>query len=185
MAKRPKKAKTPKAKNSRSDKVEKDSITGLSIIFDGAGKLASDKVYSLGGWDVEGELSKDFFVVTRSQPTQDGRETRRVVYEGDFAYKNGIMSSATVNSVWFFRVGESSSGIDLVGRVAKPLKPKVNNIRQESSWGSLDSNSTDISYFASSNGVVAEGALQTFISYSGGRFFPEGWRNNPFAPNLL
>ena len=172
-------------KSSRVKRVGKDSVTGLSMVFDGVGRLASDRVYSIGGWEVEGELSNNYYVVTRTQQTSEGRETRRAVYEGEFGYKNGIMNSANVRSVWFFRVGESSSGIDMVGRVAKPLETVVKNLRQESSWSSLDSNSTDISYFASSNGVVAEGSIDDFVNYNNGRFYPEGWWGNPFATNLL
>jgi len=163
----------------------KDKLTGLSINFNGVGRLFSDNIYSFGGWQVEGEISKDYFVITRAQDTLEGRETRRAVYQGSFTFKNGNLASATVDKVWFFRVGHTSEGIELVGRLATPKNKKIANINNELSWSSLDSSSNEITYFASSNGKVVEGNIDTFTEFKNGRFFQEGWWLDPFAPNLI
>jgi len=82
-------------------------------------------------------------------------------------------------------VGLSSEGIDLVGRLATPKNKKIANINNELSWSSLDSSSNEITYFASSNGKVVAGNIDTFTQFKNGHFCQEGWWLDPFTPNLI
>ena len=173
---------TPMAKTTSS----KDSVTGLSKPVSGFGNLEEDTIYSnLGGWkEVEGELSDKFFVITRRNPG----ETRRDVYEGKFKYdSDGVMTKATIKSIYFFNIYDESGEQIIVARQAKPHRKdkKIKNVANEYDWSSFDSNSKEVNYFVSEGGKTIDGSITPFTRFADGIFFSDDWWSNPFGQDLI
>ena len=215
MAKKTKKAKTPKAPKGRGG--GKDSITGLKWNLDGFGTIESDKVYDtnstagkeivrLGGWDtpptqtfIEFELSNNYILITESYFFSNGhRELERMALQGNFKYKNQQLSAASIdlvcsNSATFFDNGQfmgNSGGINYSsGESRNILNP--NSIQALSGWGW---SSKESSHFIEGQieGSAPDSSLWLNVgdksevrAFGQGKFFQEGWWNNPFTHNLI
>ena len=219
MAKKPKKAKTPKpGKGGGNGGGGKDPVTGLTINLEGIGKVTSDKVYDKDSavtkeWFsyyayrspdvtesfIEFEFSDKYIVTTMQERYTNGDAwVVRLVMQGLFKYKGKRISSATVVFLAEDNIGPGS----FYGTTTPHLSGEVLGTRGGSktianpnslfSWAEtlsgfegennklLEYNSGDID-----NGIQATGDESDIRAFAGGKFFQEGWWNDPFTPNLI
>ncbi len=207
MSKKPKKTKMPKVNGGDKGSSTKDSITGLTVTVDGYGTITSDKVYdknsslirnSLGipsdylnqlqSFDAEVEFNRSYVAFTTKQVDLQGKVgATRTVFQGEFAYEKNRVKSARID--YMAQVSDSGEygygGINYLGVT----------IQQPSSgysWMSAintaleNPNSSTASFDI---GLDAPGAITgdfaAVASFGNGRFFYDGWKQNPFASNLL
>jgi hypothetical protein len=206
MAKKSRGKTKREAKSSRSGKVGKDPVTGLSFEIDGV-RIVSDEVVgkdsALGrlvtagdpyaseiqSMNLEIELGKSFIVFTIQEVRTPSvapaySSIARGVLQGDFRYKGSRMTSARVD--YFATVSENGDygygDVTYTGGVVIP------NPSSLSSWSSALSNpGSQIASFdrgSESPGVIT-GNYAGVASFAQGRFFQEGWTSNLFASNLV
>jgi hypothetical protein len=199
----PKKPKPGKGGGSGSG--TKDSVTGITIDFDGIGRVTSDQVFnrdsalgsavlssdaaykaSLTSWEAEVELSNQFIVLTTSAkgnpPNSMSQENSRVVLQGDFHFMGSKMQSARVDYI-----AQVSDGITSEYGTLESFRSGVtiSNPASISSWQSSLAAPGEILASYDFYGGSGSGDKSTIASFGGGRFFYDGWQNNPFAANLV
>lgn len=200
-------AKAPKAKGGRPGAGGKDSITGLTITVDGYGSITSDKVYdkdsaliknSLGitsdylsrvqSFDAEAEFNNNYIAFTTRQVDADSRvSVTRTVFQGAFAYANNRVKSARID--YMGQVSDSGQygygGINYLGITIQ--QPSSGLSWMSAINGALENPNSSTASF--DIGMVTPGAITgdyaTVASFAGGRFFYSGWKDNPFASNLI
>jgi hypothetical protein len=174
--------KTPKApKGGGVNGQSNDPVTGLSADFDGIGRIISDKLITIDGWQTEYEFGDTFVVETKQRKSEDTQQIRRYVYEGSFSYDNNILSSGQVSSSWRMHIDQDPQYLSKSAIVNLPTNQNIGNIR-EPGWDSLFEGGK-VEYFTTE--LDGPSAMERYSSYAGGRFFQEGWWNNPFVPNLI
>ena len=194
-----------KAVNTKSSGTpSRDSVTGLTL--DGLGQIVSDKVYdknsllvkdlglpadylsTVGSLDVEVEFDNKYIVFTvKSVDGQSHIGTSRTVFQGDFQYARGRVQSARVDTMAqiggneAFGYGDISS---LGVTIPQPSSPSSWITTLESAIYSADNRIASFDIGAVEPGVIT-GDYAPFAAFGGGKFFADGWRADPFAPNLL
>ena len=209
MTKKSKNSKTTKAKggNTADSGRGSDPVTGLTVTVDGYGSITSGTVFdknsslvknSLGipsdylnrlqSFDAEVEFNKSYIVFTTKQVDADSKvAATRTVFQGNFKYANKRVKSAKID--YMAQVSDSGDygygGINYLGvTIAQP----------SSGWswmsainGALDNPSSSTASF--DIGMETPGAITgnyaAVVSFGNGRFFYEGWENEPFSTNLL
>jgi hypothetical protein len=208
MTKKPKKAKTPKAPKGRGGRGGgKDPVTGLYWEVDGIGRLTNDKPGSItyeqaqrairpfidAGYEddtssaaaypmqIEVELSSNRMVITSID--SQGNIGRDVV-SGVLSFTKGRLSGMRVNEIanyYISRDGSFESGIVESFSGGRAINNPSNYYSVHLDMGGSGQIISD--YYFSLNQSIGE--KSTFTSYAGGRFFYDGWQNNPFASNLI
>jgi hypothetical protein len=213
MTKKPKKVKTPKAPKGRGGNGGgKDPVTGLSIEYGGPSGtylVQSDKVINtqdlsrailgretdiLGGGIAEFEISRDYLVMTSSILNESGKTLWRQISTGKFEFdKKGVLRGGRLDvitelyhelddsgnttyqsgSATTFPDGQAIAKImDVTGRNISPSRAvKSNNF-----------------YLNVQNNFFAEGSASDrdkVMNFANGRFFQEGWWQDPFTTNLI
>ncbi len=181
---------------------QRDEVTGLSIEVDGIGQITSDKVYdrnssfvkntflSEGGqeyfreFDLEVEFNNEFIVASIRTLSQDSRvSTSRTVFQGEFKYEGRKVKSARIDYI------AQASGGDYGWGTLQRLVISIPQPSSAASWkSSLDPiQGTVVAEFdigINSPGEIT-GNYEGVVSFGNGRFFYEGWENEPFSTNLL
>ena len=213
MPKKPKKAKSPKIKDGKNRGRErgKDPVTGLYMEIPGA-LFESDKTITvrpklLGIGEDEGqvtgeaELGNDYVVLTG----QGANGITRIVWKGNFEYNaNGKLVSALATDIaqdWN-PYPNNSGGI--VSKYKTGSRQLVNakgfvefDSDNQSYWDHTDTyrqweHETEYRGEAVFTGTI-DGAdvwstglgKQAVIDFGEGRFFYDGWWQDPFSPNLI
>jgi hypothetical protein len=148
---------------------------------------------------IEFEFSDKYIVGTTQQRYANGdTQTIRLVMQGLFKYKGERISSATVAFLAEDNIAPGSfygtttpnlSGEVLGTRGGSKTIPNPNSLFswaetlsgfEEENNKLLEYNNGDIG-----NGIQSTGDESAVRAFAGGKFFQEGWWNNPFAPNLV
>jgi hypothetical protein len=158
------------------------------------------------GWTQEFELGSKGYIIHTISSTRTGELgisdtiTERYAWEGDFTFSNGSLSKAKIRRLYSERhstannTSQTTSITQKLGYVVSLNEyngVSLRDPRLSSSW--LESlQSSDIRYTrildfeVQSTGIPSYGNEAEFRGYeSNPRFFPDGWWNNPFSPNLL
>jgi hypothetical protein len=142
----------------------------------------------------EWEFGSKEIVVTwlDTYPTSNGTETRiqSVAYSGVFAYKPGKLNSTSITSATTCIVGFAetvptrSSGV-----TTSNINTTLLDSRLADSWLNLTRGIKSSEFYYSmkedtysTGGPSDQAALKL---YGKGKFFYDGWWNNPFASNLI
>ena len=179
-------------------------MTGL--YFDGFGPINSDTTYNqdsstikklletAGGslpldpsknWSLEVEFGNPKYIVgtfLRQEPL--GIVVTRQVLMGDFKFSGNKITSAYLDRIASVQyngtVQQELGDIEILGG-AKVGKPS-----SVTSWVKIlnSQNPTLASQFDLGPGF-SEGDRNSLASFGEGRFFQEGWWNDPFTPNLI
>ena len=197
--------KTPKpVKGSGNGGNGKDTVTGL--YFDGFGPINSDTTYNqdsstikklletAGGslpldpsknWSLEVEFGNPKYIVgtfLRQEPL--GIVVTRQVLMGDFKFSGNKITSAYLDRIASVQyngtVQQEFGDIEILGGA------KVGQPSSVTSWVKIlnSQNPTLASQFDLGPGF-SEGDRNSLASFGEGRFFQEGWWNDPFTPNLI
>ena len=143
----------------------------------------------------EFELSDRFLVQTNKTTYEDGYSAvERHIHSGDFKFNKGKLESATIKSVAEeiinFKDGIVEGRSGFINNANGSLKLpdassfnawlRINNSRQFTQQANYS--------FSMTEGKFHEGSTfdrNALASFGEGRFFQEGWWNNPFTPNLI
>jgi len=198
VSKKATKAKNPKTKGSSTTTGQVNATAGLSLDFDGFGRITSDKVFStesdiykklfkqgtITSFQGEYEFGSDYIVLTvlikePGNSADRGDEwTERWVYQGQFEYRGNKITSAVIEST--AQVSSSYGTINYYPggvRLGRPSNPD--------SWASaLSKGGSSDTNFEIIAGKI-EGDIDSFYMFGAGRFFSPGWENNPFASDLI
>jgi len=186
---------------------QRDDVTGLTIEVDGFGSITSDKVYDknsslirntvgstsdyldqLQSFEAEVEFNKSYIVYTTRQVDAEGKVgATRTVFQGAFEYSGNRVKSARLDSM-----GQVSDSGDFGYGGTNYLGVTIAQPSSGWSWmsainGALDNPSSSTASF--DIGMETPGAITgnyaAVVSFGNGRFFYEGWENEPFSTNLL
>ena len=214
MTKKPKKAKTPKAKG--GSKVGKgggkDPVTGLNLAIDGERFISSDTVYNqdtapyqsfwqkaasdiktvaldTSAGQLEYELDNSFIVWTYSYQQADGQSaTGRQVLEGSFTYKKGRLSGGKISRALSYTLNPDGDGQRTeIYSTSKGMSIKAGNSLDSITNGYYSSFTAGTPYLFSHEGNTTAIAVPSDIYQDStiARFFPQSWWQDPFAPNLI
>ena len=185
----------------------RDDVTGLTIEVDGFGSITSDKVYNknsslirntvgnqsdyldqLQSFEAEVEFNKSYIAYTTRQVDAEGKVgATRTVFQGAFEYSGNRVKSARIDYM-----GQVSDSGEYGYGGTNYLGVTVSQPSSGWSWMSainsaLDNPSSSTASF--DIGVETPGAITgnyaSVVSFGNGRFFYEGWENEPFSTNLL
>lgn len=178
-----------------SDKVyDKDS----ALIKNSLG-ITSDYLNRLQSFDAEVEFNKSYIVFTTKQVDADSKvAATRTVFQGNFQYANKRVKSARINYMAQFN---DSPNYDYgsINRVGVTIQQPTNG----GSWMSaintaLTNTSSTTAYFSQVTPTMDSqdysdypadestgGGRAALIAFGNGRFFQEGWWQDPFAPHLI
>jgi len=198
-----------------------DAVTGLSwtVARDPSGPYATiqnDKQYNLSEFNqiltsigyptiigtsgtYEWELGSNYIVQTWREtfPSSDGESTRidRIVFGGNFEYKNGILTSATIKSAGNWIIGLEEGRPDRgTGRIISDREVTIPDARISDDWvNAVGAIGGVFQYKASfhfdyNNSSYSEGSASdesSLQAYGDGKFFYSNWWENPFDSNLL
>jgi len=126
----------------------------------------------------------------------DNTTIERTVYSGDFSFNKGKLSSATLTSlaeeIITLRDGRPESRFGFIHNAKDKFKlPDASSARE---WESVLKTSINTGlYTVQANYEFAEGQFyegstsdqNSIARFGDGRFFQEGWWNDPFTPNLI
>ena len=186
---------------------QRDDVTGLTIEVDGFGAITSDKVYDknsslirntvgnpsdyldqLQSFEAEVEFNKSYIAYTTRQVDAEGKVgATRTVFQGAFEYSGNRVKSARID--YMGQVSDSGAygygGTNYLGvTIAQP----------SSGWSWMSAINSALDNPSSSTasfdiGMETPGAITgnyaAVVSFGNGRFFYEGWENEPFSTNLL
>ena len=214
MAKKPKKAKTPKAKG--GNKVGrgggKDPVTGLNLAIEGERFISSDTVYNqdtapyqsfwqkaasdiktvaldTSAGQLEYELDNSFIVWTYSYQQADGQSaTGRQVLEGSFTYKKGRLSGGKISRALSYTLNPDGDGQRTgIYSTSKGMSIKAGNSLDSITNGYYSSFTAGTPYLFSHEGNTTAIAVPSDIYQDStiARFFPQSWWQDPFTPNLI
>jgi len=181
---------------------QRDDVTGLTIEVDGFGSITSDKVYDKNSsfvkntflsegdqeyfkeFDLEVEFDKEFIIANIRTLSQDSRvSTSRTVFQGEFKYEGRMVKSARIDYIAQVSGGEYGWG------TLQRLGISIPQPSSAASWqSSLDPiQGTVVAEYDIGINTPGEvtGNYQGVVSFGNGRFFYEGWENEPFSSNLL
>jgi len=214
VSRKSKKPKTPKAPKGRGGNGGgKDSVTGLYFEVPGTKEVfRSDVTQTIKKGTsalfpdldtdiiIEFELSKDYMVWT-FRDVSDELGISRIVQQGDFRYNSkGALTSATL--------GQSAQEWPTIPSLGGVINsPRSGPISVDGStngfqmllgmtgeeWATTDSYSSEsfttqdgLDAIQKGNGFweVGDGKI-ALRSFGQGKFFYDGWQNNPFASNLI
>jgi hypothetical protein len=210
MAKQPKKSKTPKVRGGgKTGRSGQDAITGLYWEVDGIGKLQSDKVYSIsyeqmqkalttfwgeGYTDdtrpadeypvtLEVEIAKNMLVATSKDKHGN---TSRSILRGDYEFTQGKLTSARITESVYVDAFVSGGLLETSGMAESyPGGRRIEKVNDYFSfYVAMNPGGNIISEYYSSETDIS-GNPSYFLQYGEGRFFYNGWQNNPFDSNLI
>jgi hypothetical protein len=207
VSKKPQKTKTPKVNGGDKGSSTKDSITGLTVTVDGYGTITSDKVYdknsslirnSLGipsdylnqlqSFDAELEFNSSYIAFTTRQVDMQGKVgATRTVFQGRFAYEKNRVKSARID--YMAQISDSGDygygGINYLGITIKHPSSGYSWMSAiNSALNNPNSSTASFDIGAETPGEIT-GSYPAVASFGNGRFFYDGWKENPFASNLL
>jgi len=160
---------------------------GLTIGF-GSNQASKSFRDSVTGISYEAEFNNKYIAFTWQIATSTNQSaTGRYVWKGNFAFKGDSITSANVTSVALLLTSKNlvkGSPTRTAGGIYKPKNGFVKDPFQ--SLPQLIGNSTSLGDYQS-DGIpgVSAGDITPFLSYSGGKFFDNGWQGNPLKPNLI
>jgi hypothetical protein len=199
----------------KAERSGKDAVTGLYWEVDMGdpsrkAKLQSDRTYNLPeikenrlgiemgdiiAMEEEYELSDKYFAITTKTQRQDGSGSiQRIVYQGQFGFEKGRLKSATLTS----RAEENAytqvaGAMDISGYINIPFSEfTLNDPSSLREWVEINASRSFrqvANYGYSQNqGNYYEGNSadrDALARFGEGRFFQEGWWQDPFSPNLI
>jgi hypothetical protein len=213
MTKKSKKVKTPRVKGgSKASGGNKDAITGLDL---GNGLiLKSDTVYTDqspeykalvgntnstystgGGTLLEIEVGSNGFIYTfqtKGEISRDGMTQTTPDYWlrgaaiGNISFNNkGLLAGGRITefSDWTYAVAPTGDTTERIGTFRNPIE--FTGSLSNAFWSASSGKPIfDFDSWKFSQGEASD-PKSDFWQYSTSRYFPEGWWNNPFAPNLI
>jgi hypothetical protein len=213
MSKKTKKAKTPKpGKGGGNGGGGKDPVTGLNLAIDGKQFISSDEVYSQDSasyqsfWQkaasdiktaaldtaagqLEYELGNSFIVWTYSYKQADGQSaTGRQVLEGNFTYNKGKLSGGQISRALSYTLNPDGDGQRTgIYSTSKGMSIKAGNSLDSITNGYYSSFTAGTPYLFSYESDTTAIAVPSDIYQDStiARFFPQGWWQDPFTPNLI
>ena len=164
-----------------SDKVyEKNS----SLIQRNANILGRELIKNAITFNLEIEFGEEFIALTTNSIRKDSTtQSSRTVFQGDFKYGDDKITSARIDYI-----GQASQGEGYEWGVINKHGMTVPRPDSASSWQSTLMNMGETVYEYDINNDTQgkiEGDYWSVTSFGMGRFFYEGWENNPFASDLI
>lgn len=215
MAKKPKKAKTPKGKggNGRG----KDPVTGLYADANGQ-RITSDVTYSEidspegkpffsgrdrreftneGSATFEFEFGRNAIILTHrvigelsadgfQQASKDYRQ--RIAWIGSFSYDtNGALRNGSISEVAEWSYGDSWNSTSSHEWSSVDRGKTINADSLLSVFASTLSFATRVFDYTADygSGLVIGGPKSDFYKFESSKYFENGWWDNPFATNLI
>ena len=203
-----KKFKPAKSKPGKGN--NKDSITDPTLSFDGLGPITSDTIYNqnspvirqlleaAGGeslnpsdsWSLEVEFGSSRFIVgtfvrNTNANAMPGISTTREVLMGDFKFTRNKLASAKVDYIATVQKNQSSDYE--LGDIVALGGAQISDPSSIQPWMSEVFNSPNnriTSAFEAGPGF-SDGDRGALASFGEGRFFQDGWWNNPFSSNHI
>ena len=171
-------------------------------------------VQDYDGWSTEVEFGDPKLIVQTIKYTQNDstgeswQTTQRFVWEGEFRYSSKGMTSAKLNRLSDDLFSVRSDGLTIkTGSISNPLSGStgitIENPGTLASWGSVITPIASVPYDqqireSKYQNTIDTPSTETHTSnstfdgneagirgYMSGRFFADGWWNNPFTPNLI
>jgi hypothetical protein len=147
----------------------------------------------------EFELSEKFMVYTQKDYDRATGEERfvRSVLQGSFKYNNKALTSADISDFAQMSLTRRVDGMEQYGslknypsgwKISSLLPTYMSSNYISPNFPQEAQSTTRAGFYYSPDIGYLEGSLldkTTVESFQGGRFFQEGWWNNPFAPNLI
>ena len=135
-------------------------------------------------FDIEVEFGEEFIVLTTNSIRKDSTtDTGRTVYQGEFKYDGDVITSARIDYIAQVSHGEEY-GWGIINKEGKT----VPHPDSASSWQSTFMTPGETLYEYDIDmytpGEIT-GDYSTVTSFGMGRFFYDGWENNPFASDLI
>jgi hypothetical protein len=205
MAKRPKKAKTPRVKGGANENRYgiKDEITGQLIYSDEIITQDSSKAESfrrsaasypsqyLSGhslFTVELELGKNIAIISQYFP--ESKQTQRDVYFGNFDYRNGNASGTVTQAAHGWVSYENGTYDEVVTIYNAPSTTKEVSFKSTSEIGGpVFSRLEKQIMYVPDNQELPQGMTnnRAILSSYGNiaSFFKDNWWQDPFGPNLI
>ena len=185
--------------NESTTKIDGAIVNGFYL-----GKVISDKVYGKDSsliqrnakifgreflknaitYDLEVEFGEEFIALTTNSIRKNSTtQSSRTVFQGDFKYGNDEITSARIDYI-----GQASQGEGYEWGVINKHGMTVPRPDSASSWQSTLMHMGETLYEYDINedtqGKI-KGDYTTVTSFGMGRFFYDGWENNPFASDLI
>lgn len=187
-----------------SNKDSKTKIDGAIVNGFYPEKVISDKVYKKGSsliknnsnifgkeylkkaitFDLEVEFGEEFIALTTKSIRKDSTtQSSRTVFQGEFEYGDDEITSARIDYI-----AQGSQGEGYEWGVINKHGMTVPRPDSASSWQSTLMHMGETLYEYDINedaqGEI-KGDYSTVTSFGMGRFFYDGWENNPFASDLI
>lgn len=152
--------------------VPRDAVTGITYEFEWNNNYIA--------------FSTITTVDTAKYPTLASTGTLRMVWKGDFKYSNGQLKAARVDEIGLASFNTKQDTVQASYRWIAPNKPIIEDVRNPYSFGPpLWNNARTIADYSTVNGAVQWGTEVSLQPFGNGNFFPEGWQNDAFKPNLI
>jgi len=210
--KRSKKGRKGSSVDSTSSKRGRDEVTGLNLAIDGKQFISSDTAYNTDSapyqsfWQkaapdikaialntsagqLEYELGNSYIVWTYSYQQADGQPaTGRQVLEGSFTYKKDRLSGGQISRALSYTLNPDGDGQRTgIYSTRKGLSIRAGNNLESITDGYYSSFTAGTPYLFSYEGSTTAAAVPSDIYQDStiARFFPQGWWQDAFAPNLI
>lgn len=163
-----------------------DKIYGIdsSLIKNNKTLFGGEYLKKLTTFDLEIEFGEEFIVQTTKSILKDSTtDVGRTIFQGDFKYDGDEITSARIDYI-----AQASYGEEYGWGVINRLGMTVPRPDSASSWQSTLMNMGETLYeYGIGMDTAGEitGDYQTVVSFGMGRFFYEGWGNNPFSNDLI
>lgn len=139
-------------------------------------------------YDTEVEFGENFIATTyRSIHKDSTKGFGRTIYQGDFDYNNDEIASARVDNIAQVSLNDKGYGWGVV-RSLGVIVPQPDSFW---SWQSTLNTGINQGELVAEYDIGTEkpgeitGDYGSFVSYGNGRFFYDGWENNPFSQDLI
>ena len=139
-------------------------------------------------YDTEVEFGENFIVTTYKSIHKDSTKGfGRTVYQGEFEYNDDKITSARVDSMGQVSLTGKDYGWGVVRNIGVTV-PKPDSFW---SWQSTLNTGINQGELVAEYDIGMEtpreitGDYGSVVSYGNGRFFYDGWENNPFASDLI
>ena len=163
-----------------------DKVYGInSSLIKGNKKLwGEDYLKKAVTFDIEVEFGEEFIVLTTNSIRKDSTtDTARTVYQGEFKYDGDVITSARIDYIAQVSHGEEY-GWGIINKEGKT----VPHPDSASSWQSTFMTPGETLYeyeIGMKTPREITGDYGSVVSYGNGRFFYDGWENNPFGQDLI
>ena len=130
------------------------------------------------------EFGEEFIVLTTNSIRKDSTtDTGRTVYQGEFKYDGDVITSARIDYIAQVSHGEEY-GWGIINKEGKTVPHPDSASSWQSTFMTPGETLYEYEIGMDTPGEIT-GDYSTVTSFGMGRFFYDGWENNPFASDLI